>query len=91
MSAALKSLEVVENLSQVIAIELMCACQGLEFTSHKTFGTGVAIAYKTVRDAIPKLERDRPTYRDIEKVHALIVAETVNDAVEFEADRLDVF
>lgn len=87
-SSALKSLEVIENLSQVIAIELLCACQALEFTSPEPIGRGVAAAYDTIRETVPKLVRDRPVHRDIQKIHSMIVTEEVINAVELERNRL---
>lgn len=87
-SAALKSLEVVENLSQVIAIELLCACQAMEFAPDEPRGEGVAAAYGTIRETVPKLERDRPVHRDIESIRSMVLTEAVADAVEQVIDRL---
>lgn len=87
-SAALKSLEVIENLSQVIAIELLCACQAMEFAPDEPRGEGVAAAYGTIRETVPKLERDRPVHRDIESIRSMVLTEAVADAVEQVIDRL---
>ena len=81
-SSALKSLEVIENVSQVLAIEFLCACQAVEFISSGPIGQGVAAAYDTIRVVVPKLESDRPVHIDIEAIHSMIVGEEIVDAVE---------
>jgi histidine ammonia-lyase len=57
--AALKAREVAERASHVIAIELVCACQGLEF--HRPLRTTAALerAVEQVREVVPRLEEDR--------------------------------
>jgi histidine ammonia-lyase len=58
--AALKARTVVENAAQVIAIELVCAVQGLEF--HRPLRTTPALetAAARVREVVPRVEEDRP-------------------------------
>ena len=57
--AALKARTVVENASQVIAIELVCAVQGLEF--HRPLRTTHVLetALARVREYVPRVEEDR--------------------------------
>ena len=57
--AALKARTVVENCAQVIATELVCACQGLEF--HRPLRTTPALeaAVEKVRALVPRIEEDR--------------------------------
>jgi len=57
--AALKARTVVENASQVIATELVCAVQGLEF--HRPLRTTDALedAVARVRSFVPRVEEDR--------------------------------
>jgi histidine ammonia-lyase len=58
-AAALKARTVVENCAQVIATELVCACQGLEF--HRPLRTTDALeaAVAKVRAIVPRVEEDR--------------------------------
>jgi histidine ammonia-lyase len=58
-AAALKARQVVENCAQVIATELVCACQGLEF--HRPLRTTAALeaAVAKVRAIVPRVEDDR--------------------------------
>ena len=57
--AALKARTAVENAAHVIATELACACQGLEF--HRPLRTTPVLeeAVARVRARVPRLEEDR--------------------------------
>jgi histidine ammonia-lyase len=57
--AALKARTVIENASHVVASELACACQGLEF--HRPLRTTEALEsmLAAVRERIPRIEHDR--------------------------------
>jgi histidine ammonia-lyase len=57
--AALKARTAVENAAHVIATELACACQGLEF--HRPLRSTPALegALERVRAYVPRLEEDR--------------------------------
>jgi len=57
--AALKARTVVENAAQVIATELVCAVQGLEF--HRPLRTTDALerAAARVREYVPRIDEDR--------------------------------
>ncbi len=64
--------EVVENLRNVLAIELMCAVQAIDMHGSGTLGTGTGKAYKAIREIIPFLDSDRVLYHDINKVADMI-------------------
>jgi histidine ammonia-lyase len=57
--AALKARTTAENAAQVIATELACACQGLEF--HRPLRSTAVLeeAVDRVRQVVPRLEEDR--------------------------------
>jgi histidine ammonia-lyase len=57
--AALKARTVVEHAARVIATELVCACQGLEF--HRPLRTTALLedAVARVREIVPRVEEDR--------------------------------
>ncbi|GAC1394436.1 MAG: histidine ammonia-lyase [Ktedonobacteraceae bacterium] len=59
VTSAHKLLRVIEQAQQVVAIELMCAAQMLEFRKPLNPGLGVCNAYERVRTLVPKLEQDR--------------------------------
>lgn len=83
--AALKAREVVGNVLRVVAIELLCGAQGLEFRDGLRPGQGVAAARDALREIVPPLERDRPQSPDIEAISEMIrdgsLVRKVEDAV----------
>jgi histidine ammonia-lyase len=58
--------QVVEQTQQILAIELLCAAQLLDFRLPVKAGVGVQQAYKIVRSYVAKLEQDRTLTPDIE-------------------------
>jgi histidine ammonia-lyase len=57
--AALKARTVVENTAQVIATELVCAVQGLEFHRPLRSTDALETAAARVREVVPRIEEDR--------------------------------
>jgi histidine ammonia-lyase len=74
MTAALKFRQIVENVETILAIELLCAAQGLEFRRPLRAGAGVERAYAWVRKAVPALETDRILSTDIERIRARLTS-----------------
>jgi len=72
MGAATKLRRVLHNVQHVLAIELMCAAQGLEFRRPLRAGAGVERAYAAVRERVPALTADRVLGPDIEALAAAI-------------------
>ena len=70
--AALKAREVSRNVLGVVAIELLCGAQGLEFRESLRPGKGVAAAHDFIRESVPPLESDRPQTPDIEKLSDVV-------------------
>ncbi len=60
MTSALKFSDVVKNCERILAIELMCAAQGLEFVKPLRPGPQLQEVYDRVRQIVPALERDTP-------------------------------
>jgi histidine ammonia-lyase len=58
-TAALKARTAVENAAQVIATELVCAVQGLEFHRPLRSTPALEVAAARVRDLVPRVEEDR--------------------------------
>jgi len=73
MAAAWKLRRVVKNVRYVLAIELMCGAQGIDFRAPLKPGRGVAQAHRAVRSMVAPLERDRVLSHDIERL-ALAIA-----------------
>ncbi|MCI0336914.1 MAG: histidine ammonia-lyase [Acidobacteria bacterium] len=72
MTAALKFAQVVKNVETILAIELMCATQGLEFLKPLKPSTKLQEVYKRVREYVPPLERDVPLSGYIEALVPLV-------------------
>ena len=65
VTSAHKAMQILAHTQQVIAIELMCAAQMLEFRKPLHPGQGVQRAYELVRALVPALEDDRVLSPDI--------------------------
>jgi histidine ammonia-lyase len=72
MAAAWKLRRVVRNVRYVLAIELMCAAQGLDCRLPLKAGRGAARGHEAVRRFVAPLERDRVLAPDIERLAAAI-------------------
>ncbi|KAG7521692.1 histidine ammonia-lyase [Solea senegalensis] len=75
--AARKSLRVIEHVEQVLAIELLAACQGIEFLRPLRTTTPLEKVYELVRSVVKPWIKDRFMSPDIEAVHRLILDQKV--------------
>ncbi|MEI8133778.1 MAG: histidine ammonia-lyase [bacterium] len=66
--AALKLEQVVDNVQSVIAIEMLCAAQGIDFLKPLRPGKGSGAGYEAVRSIVPFLEDDRNLSIDIARM-----------------------
>ena len=69
---AAKARRAVELCRHVVAIELLCAAEAMEYQRPLTSGAGVEAAHALVRSVAPKLMADRPPAPDIAAIGALI-------------------
>jgi len=76
--------QVVDNLENVIAIELLEAAQALDFRAPLKCGQGTSVAHKIVREHVPHLKEDRNLSKDIEAARALLASGELVNAVEAE-------
>jgi len=74
MGAAWKLRRVVGNVRNILAIELLCAFQGIDFRRPLRSSAPVERAYAIVRELVPPMDRDRPVSPDILLVAAAIGA-----------------
>ncbi|HFE6145873.1 TPA: aromatic amino acid lyase, partial [Legionella pneumophila] len=72
-SAARRLHEMIDNTSTILAIELLAACQGLEF--HKPLKTSPQLdkIYQSVRSVVKEYDKDRYFAPDIEKIKKKIL------------------
>jgi histidine ammonia-lyase len=71
-TSALHLREVVDRAEAVLAIEALCAAQGLDFRAPMRPGDGVARAHARLRSLVPHLAEDRPPAGDIAEVRELL-------------------
>jgi histidine ammonia-lyase len=79
--AGRKLWQVLDNASRAVAVEMLCAVQGIEYRAPLVPGTGSAAAVAALRRAVPPLDDDRPIGAEIEAVAAMIENGTIVDAV----------
>lgn len=60
MTAALKFAQIVKNVEIILAIELLCAAQAMEFLKPLRTGPKLAAVYHQIRLRVPALEEDAP-------------------------------
>lgn len=70
--AARKARDIVNNVEQILAMELLCATQGLEFLLPLRPGVGIEEAYSVVRRKVPPIKGDRRYSEDIKKIDEMI-------------------
>jgi histidine ammonia-lyase len=81
-TAARKCRTIVTNATRVLACELLCAAQGLEFLKPLRPARGVEAAYQHIREQVRPLGRDRTLHRDLEAVERLIRLGSLLERVE---------
>ena len=72
MTGALKLRQIVEHAESIVAIELMCAAQGIEFRKPLRPGTQVQLAHDAIRTIVAPLGRDRTLAPDIDAMAAAV-------------------
>lgn len=70
--AGKKLFEIIRNVERVLAIEILCATQGLDYRKPLEPASGTSRIVSLVRERVAPLERDRSHSSDIEEVVALI-------------------
>ena len=83
MTAALKARQILYNVENIIAIELLTACQALDFRKFKP-GKGTKVVYDLIRSNVDYLKEDRCLHYDIKKVYNLIHSGLIYNAVKKE-------
>ncbi|KAF4527041.1 hypothetical protein B566_EDAN001589 [Ephemera danica] len=84
--AARKALNVVENVERVIAIELLAACQAIEFLRPLKTTVPLEEVYKLVRSVVSPWDKDRVMAPDINAVTNLLVEGKIWAAVRHHMD-----
>ncbi len=72
MGSALKLQQITEHVSDILAIELFAAAEGVAFHAPLKPGAGVESAIATLRAEVPALDEDRSLQKDFEKISKMI-------------------
>ncbi|XP_063783651.1 histidine ammonia-lyase isoform X2 [Pseudophryne corroboree] len=80
--AARKALRVIEHVEHVLAIELLAACQGIEFLRPLRTTTPLEKVYDLVRSVVRPWMKDRFMAPDIEAAHRLLVDQKIWQVAE---------
>ena len=88
-AAARKAREVLRNVERIVAIEALCAAQGLDFLCPLRPGRGVEAAFRALRRHIPRLDADRVLAPDIEAAAGLVREGTLVAAAESAGCRVE--
>jgi histidine ammonia-lyase len=79
MSGARRLQRMLANLRRIVAIEFMCACQGIDLLAPLQTGTLAKKAQSLVREKSPKVIDDRPLASEIEDVSTTIASGAFSD------------
>jgi histidine ammonia-lyase len=81
-TAGLKARAILQNTQRVLAIELICAAQGLDFRGPTKCARGTRAAYLKIRERVPMIKEDRPVSGLIETVTSMISDGSILESVE---------
>jgi len=86
--SAIKLLEVMNNVEQVLAVELLTASQALDFRQPLKPGAGVMAAHRFLRQRIPHAHQDYEVRNDLEACADMLRAGELTMEVELVAGPL---
>lgn len=81
-TAGLKAKAILENAQHVLAIEFICAAQGLDLRDPSKCGKGTKAAHRKIREKVAVIREDRAISPDIESVTKMISDGSLLEAVE---------
>jgi histidine ammonia-lyase len=80
--AARKTWEILRNVELIVAIELLCAAQGMDHRGASIAGEGTRAAHSLIRKKVSILKEDRVLSKDIEAIVGLVRSGDIVDSVE---------
>jgi histidine ammonia-lyase len=75
-------LTLCDHVRDILAIELLCACQGLDFLEPLRSGRGAEAARRLIRGHVAPLTADRAMTPDLEAIRRLMDDGALLHAVE---------
>jgi len=89
VTAARKAARAVANTRRILAIELLAACQALEFLRPLTSSPALEAVHRRVRQDVAAYDADRSPAPDIEALAELLRGGSVSDAAASVCGRLE--
>ena len=80
--ASRKCYQILNNVQTVIAIELLCAAQGVEFLKPLKCGKGTSATHARIRQVVKPLNHDRELHLDIQKMISIVKDNSLLEYVE---------
>lgn len=80
--ASRKCYQILNNVQTVIAIELLCAAQGVEFLKPLKCGKGTSATHTKIRQVVKPLNHDRELHLDIQKMLSIVKDNSLLEFVE---------
>jgi histidine ammonia-lyase len=74
MAAGLKAARALELARQVIACELMCACQAIDLLAPLRSSAALMRVHDFIRTRVPSVEHDRSTSSDLAVISEMIAS-----------------
>jgi histidine ammonia-lyase len=85
-AAARKAAQIVEHVETIVALELLCAAQGLDFRRRKQpslrLGQGTSAVHQAIRERVPHIPSDEIMYPHIETMKLLVHNGRIAEAAE---------
>ncbi|WP_437889632.1 HAL/PAL/TAL family ammonia-lyase [Phytobacter sp. V91] len=78
VSSARKAIKAVDNAVDIVAIELLCACQAIEFHRPLRASAGTELTLGLVREQVAFREADTALYPDMHAIRDLIAGGTLS-------------
>jgi histidine ammonia-lyase len=88
-----QSREILTNVENVVAIELLCAAQAYDLLSEERrlrAGQGTREAYRVIRSHVPYMRQDRELYKEMRTMVKVLRSGEILDAVEAAVGRMKV-
>jgi histidine ammonia-lyase len=82
MTAALKAERAVARAREVVAIEILCACQAIDLLAPLVTSPALAAVHQLVRSRVPTLDHDRSSSPDIVAITELIASRALDDVCD---------
>lgn len=79
---ARKAYDILKNSRNVVAMEILGACQAIDLAENKGLGLGTKRAYEIVRELTYKITEDKVMYKEINKIEKLIIENRLVDEVQ---------